>query len=234
MKYLIDQQTQDELASHINESVIRVINRIDNHGNEEGLTSVLGQQLMDHPFKTRDTEVTFFYRQLHKQIEEPPAGADGGFIVLVKTPNGIVEKASLFQAKRLDEYRAVRDLRMDKHDALRLKDQAKKMLQRTKEAVGVFYTRQDIYVVDADYYANSALAEIRNPLSRQHRLISLGTYLGRWMARCTRGDQNDSLLSRIRRLDGFRQNMTMEVLTKLRPIEWHPDRLAERWQNKRR
>lgn len=234
MYHLIDTETQNQIADHINNLVVRIIARMDNHGNEEGITPVLGQTLMDHPFENKDTKVNFFYRQLNKNTEENPAGADCGFIVSVQTPDEMVEKSSLFQAKILKKAAAVRDLTMTQADAQRLKKQSQNMLNKTREAVALFYTRQDMYVVDAEHYANSKLSDIQRPLSEDHRLITLGTYLGRWMARCTRGDQDRNLLSRIRRLDGFRKNMTMQVLTKRKPIPWEHDEAAENWQNKRR
>lgn len=234
MHYLIDTETQSQLANHINNIVFKIIDRMDNHGNEEGITPVLGQMLMDNPFENEDTKVHFFYRQLSKNTEEDPAGADCGFIVSVQTPNETIEKSSLFQAKLLKKHRRIRELRMNKGDAQRLKTQSKNMLKKTKEAVALFYTHQDMYVVDADHYAKSDLPEIQTPLNEELRLITLGTYLGRWMARCTRGDQDKKLLTRIRHLEGFRRNMTMQVLTRRKPIPWERDEAAERWQNRGR
>ena len=110
MEYLIDEATQQELAARIDDAVMEVLAEVPNHGGEEGLTPVLGHALRQQSFRSPDLTVEFNYRQLSKNTEEPNAGADGGILVRVTTPDGVVQKASLFQAKLLKGRGPVREL----------------------------------------------------------------------------------------------------------------------------
>jgi hypothetical protein len=103
--------------------------------------------------------------------------------------------------------------------------QARDMLDLTKEAVVVFYTRSAIYVVDASRYRGSDDVA-RRPLSKRHRLITLGTYLGAWIPRCTRGDNNPELISRVSHRDGFKEQLTMDVVSSRPSILWKDDLVA--------
>src|SRR5262245_45519540 len=146
-----------------------------NHGSEEGITPVLGHALMRQSFQSPGLRVQFKYRQLNKYTEEEEAGADGGFLVRVSNPGGATEKAALFQAKRLPGARPVRQLSMRADDARRLQKQASDMLRYSDEAIAIFYTDTEIYVVDAARYQRDSVDSIRRPLSELHRLITLGT-----------------------------------------------------------
>jgi hypothetical protein len=177
--------------------------------------------------------VEFSYRQLNKITEEPHAGADGGFLVRVSNADGTTEKAALFQAKLLNEAGTVRNLHMSASEAQRLKNQAADMLAFTDEAVAIFYTRAEIYVVDAEHYQASPSSAVQHPLSQEHRLITLGTYLGRWLPRCTRGDREPDLISRVKHRNGFKQSLTMEVITSQPSIAWKDDSAARRRRKRR-
>lgn len=232
MDYLIDSQTQNELAALIDEAVKQVITAIVAHGNEEGLTSALGGALMQRSMRSSDLSVNFTYRQHNKITEEPHSGADGGFLVRVETPHGIIEKASLFQAKLLSGADDVRNLRMKKSEAERLKRQTTNMLHQTDEAVAIFYTWKNIYVVDAADYRDTSVSDSLSPLSANHRLITLGTYLGKWIPRCTKGDINNNLVNRARHLDGFKRGITMDVVTKRPAVPWEPDSAEDAWRRR--
>lgn len=223
MDYLIDTEAQQQIARAIDCAVSRVLRGWVNHGHEEAITSALGQELMSQSFKSDGLQVQFNYRQLNKHTEEGAAGADGGFVVRVKTPNTKVKKAALFQAKRLVKSGPIRQLTIDKDDSERLVGQVDKMLQQTEEAVVVFYTQRGIYVVDAAPLNVGPVNAPMRPLSKGHRLVTLGTYLGKWLPRCTRGDQSADLVSRVEHQDGFREGISMDVVSTKPSIQWTPD-----------
>lgn len=210
--YLIDKGSQEIIAKMIDESVKRILGSFVSHDNEEALTSVLGQALMERPLDSENLSVSFNYRQHNKITEEKFSGADGGFVVTVITPDGVVEKATLFQAKLLRGEDNIRSLVLSKSEGKRLKKQSQDMLTYTKEAVALFYTHKNIYVVDATDYMTSE--NLINPLSDSHRLITLGTYLGKWMTRCTKGDRNSDFLTRVKHKDGFKNSLSLDVISR--------------------
>lgn len=233
MNHLIDAQTQEQLAMQIDSAVEKVLSELTNHGNEEAITSALGHALMQKSIVTRDLTVNFSYRQHNKNNEEPNSGADGGFLVRVKTPGTNVEKAALFQAKLLRGEEDVRTLTMSKADARRLSKQSKDMLKHTEEAVAMFYTWKNIYVVDAFDYQATAPIVSTTPLSEEHRLITLGTYLGRWLPRCTKGDLEPNFLTRVKHSEGFKHGLTLDVVSKRPSVTWDPDLKETAWRRKK-
>lgn len=182
-------------------------------------------------FSTEDLVVKFSYRQLSKYTEEPHTGADGGFLVRVKNAQTTVQKAALFQAKLLSGGGHVRRLTIPLNDAQRLQGQAADMLKRTDEAVAVFYTQKQIYVVDAAGYESRSMINARRPLAEEHRLITLGTYLGRWLPRCTKGDQDRDLNRRLEHQGGFRNGISMEVVSQQPTIAWGKDPDEDGWRS---
>jgi hypothetical protein len=96
--------------------------------------------------------------------------------------------------------------------------QARKMLAHTEESVVLFYTKHGIYVVDAARYAHHDLKSVRTPLMKKYRVISLGTYLGDWIPRCCKGDEDGNLISRVTHLDGFRHGLSMEMISRRQSI----------------
>lgn len=232
MTFLIDTEMQRRIAVLIDSAATQVIRQLASHGNEEGLTSALGNALMQRSINSNSLRVDFRYRQHNKITEEPHSGADGGFIVRVKTPDASVEKVALFQAKLLGGYDDVRALSMSKSDADRLQKQVKDMLKHTGESVAVFYTWKNIYVVDAsDYSAGNASLL---PLSQKHRLITLGTYLGKWLPRCTKGDLNRSIVTRAKHVDGFKHGLSLDVVSQRPSVSWEEDRAEDAWRHKGR
>ncbi len=226
--YLIDQLAQQEIAEAIDAAVKDVLSEFPNHGSEEGLTPVLGHALMRQSFDLTDLRVDFNYRQLSKYTEENLIGADGGFLVCVHAPGKKVKKAALFQAKLLKGSDPVRRLKINSNkEANKLSEQCHGMLAQSRESVAMFYTESEIYIVDAMHYAN---APSRTPLSTAHRLVTLGTYLGKWIPRCTKGDDSDELISRVERPGGFSKGIEMEVLSMRAPIPWKADRTETRWR----
>jgi len=230
LTFLIDQQAQTRIARLIDRAVEQVLGEIASHGNEEGMTTALGHSLMRRKIREPDLLVDFKYRQHNKYTEERHSGADGGFLVRVVTPSGSVEKAALFQAKLIGGLGDVRTLKMSKAEALRLQGQAKDMLRHTHDAVAIFYTHKNIYVVDAkDYSGNSTN---KAPLSQEHRLITLGTYLGKWMPRCTKGDTDPDFVTQARHVDGFKHGLTLNVVSQRPSVPWEQDRAEEAWRHK--
>lgn len=232
MTFLINTKMQDRIAALIDSTATTVIAQLASHGNEEGLTAALGSALSHRTIDSDGLRVDFRYRQHNKITEEKYSGADGGFLVRVSTPDKSVEKVSLFQAKLLGGYGQVRDLSMSTDDAKRLRKQVEAMLKHTDESVAIFYTWKNIYVVDAhDYSENSSLLP-RNPLSNNHRLITLGTYLGKWLPRCTKGDTSSEIVTRVKHLDGFKQGLTLDVVSNRPSVSWEEDRAEEAWRHK--
>lgn len=230
MAFLIDQRAQDRIARLIDLAVQRVLGEIASHGHEEGMTTALGHALMRRAIREPDLQVDFRYRQHNKYTEESHSGADGSFLVRVVTPSGSVEKAALFQAKLVGGLDDVRSLKIPKAEAVRLQGQAKDMLRHTEEAVAIFYTHKNIYVVDARDYSGSSTSA--TPLSQDHRLITLGTYLGKWIPRCTKGDTDPPFLTRAKHLDGFKHGLTLNVVSQRPSVPWESDRAEEAWRNK--
>ncbi|RYZ33803.1 MAG: hypothetical protein EOO71_41040 [Myxococcaceae bacterium] len=233
MKYLINEETQRTIANSIDRAVKAVLAELPNHGTEEGLTPVLGHALMQQSFKSPGLSVAFNYRQLNKHSEEPHAGADGGFLVRVRNKDGLHQKAALFQAKLLKDNRPTRDHSMRFEEARRLQEQSSSMLAQTNEAVAIFYTHENIYVVDAEHYRTGPISTIQRPLAQRRRLITLGTYLGRWLPRCTRGDQDQRVISCVEHMDGFKKNLTMDIITNKPSIQWKNDTTERHWQKPR-
>ena len=234
MSFLIDKEMQDRIAALIDNASIRIISELTNHGNEEGLTAALGSSLAQRSIETEDLRVDFRYRQHNKITEERHSGADGGFLVRVTTPGTTVEKVSLFQAKLLGGDGHVRDLKMPLTDAQRLNKQSKEMLKHTDEPMAIFYTWKNIYVVDARDYSSDKSGLSRNPLSNDHRIITLGTYLGKWLPRCTKGDVRPEIIKKAKHFDGFKHGLTMEVISQRPSISWESDRAEAAWRYKGR
>ncbi|MDB5748554.1 MAG: hypothetical protein JWP72_3402 [Massilia sp.] len=230
LTFLIDQETQAQIATLIDRAVGQVLGEIASHGNEEGMTTALGHALMRHRILEPGLRVDFKYRQHNKYTEESHSGADGGFLVRVVTPNGSVEKASLFQAKLLRGSGDVRSLKMSKADALRLQGQSLDMLSHTADAVAIFYTHKNIYVVDAGDYSHVQTS--KTPLSPDHRLITLGTYLEKWMPRCTKGDKDAEFVTRAKYVDGFRHGLSLNLVTQRPSVDWEQDKAEDAWRHK--
>ena len=232
MDHIIDTDAQRQIARVIDRAVSRVLGGWINHGNEEAITSALGQELMSQSFSDDGLQVQFNYRQLNKHTEEGAAGADGGFVVRVETPTATVKKAAIFQAKRLGGSGPVRRLTMNAAESNRLTGQVEKMLNQTDEAVAVFYTEREIYVVDAAPLNLGHVNSPMRPLFEGHRLVTLGTYLGKWLPRCTRGDQSADLVSRVEHQDGFREGISMDVVCTRPSIQWRSDPEEDAWRRK--
>ncbi|GAB6848199.1 hypothetical protein [Paraburkholderia kururiensis] len=230
MTFLIDQEAQTRIAKLIDSAVERVLGEVASHGNEEGMTTALGHSLMKHQIRESDLRVDFKYRQHNKYTEERYSGADGGFLVRVVTPNGTVEKAALFQAKLIGGLGDVRTLTMPRAEAKRLQGQSKDMLRHTDDAVAIFYTHKNIYVVDAKDYSGNATSKA--PLSQEHRLITLGTYLGKWMPRCSKGDTDPDFVTRARHVDGFKHGLSLNVVSQRPSVPWEQDRAEKAWRHK--
>lgn len=218
--WLLDAQTQDSIAEHIDAAAFRVIDHFDAHHNENSITAALGQELMREPIRLGNTTVTFSYRNFPEQNEEPLVGADGGILVTITNPGERIEvvKGIFFQAKRFAQDRNPRDLSIRPEDASRLKRQVLAMLEMTKESIVLSYTRDAVYAVDAKSLKDRTVDELRRPLATP-RLVHFGTFLGKWVARCTRGDNNEVLIEGIREPRGFLKNVIeMDIETRQRPL----------------
>src|SRR5205085_2761392 len=100
----------------------------------------------------------------------------------------------------------------------RLKSQILTMLEMTRESIMLSYTRDSVYAVDAESLKDLTTEQLRYPLATP-RLIGLGTFLGKWVARCTRGDENEVLIEQIRTPGGFlKHRLEMEIITRQRPL----------------
>lgn len=232
MAFLIDIPTQERIARLIDSAARQVVGQIVSHGNEEGLTSALGGALAQKSIRDNGLKVDFRYRQHNKITEEPHSGADGSFLVKVVLPGLTVEKAALFQAKLLGGDADVRTLTMSSSEAARLQKQANDMLKHTSEAVAVFYTWKNIYVVDAGDYGGGTPPASRTPLSQEHRLITLGTYLGKWIPRCTKGDEDTGIVIRAKHLEGFKHGVQLSVVADRPGIDWESDSAEDAWRER--
>jgi len=230
LNFLIDKNTQTQIAERIDIAVAQVLSEIASHGNEEAMTSALGHALMQVRIDEPNLRAVFRYRQHNKYTEESHSGADGGFFVRIEMHGVTIEKASLFQAKLLRGRSDIRSLAISQADASRLQKQSKNMLNHTREAVAMFYTHKNIYVVDAGRYRDTLHS--KTPLSQEHRLITLGTYLGSWMPRCTKGDNDPSFVRRARHVDGFKYGLSLDIISQRPSVPWEHDPTEDAWRNK--
>jgi hypothetical protein len=216
--WLIDQRTQNAIADYIDSAVASVVHNFDRHANENSLTAAFGQELMHQPLRLPGTEVQFTYRNFLEQDEEPATGADGGIIVNIRTQEESVQKGVLFQAKRLAQNRPVKKLTMRRDEATRLRDQIEDMLSITDECIVLAHTRRDIYAVEAPPLDEFPIDELRAFPSRS-RLLTIGTYLGKWVGRCTRGDLDRDIVNRIEHPRGFmHHSLTVDLRTNQQPL----------------
>lgn len=214
--WLIPDDFQAEIHDHLWELIDRVLKALDKHHNENGVTGALGQTLMDHPLETSRLRVDFDYRKFPESTEEFRTGADGAFIVTVTPPNGsATTKATLFQAKLCKDNVSPQKQTLRSTDAERLKRQVGNMVTVTDDAVGLIYTPDNIYVIDADALNQRTVTQLRRPLRGPQRLISLETYLGKWLPRCARGDARPEFVSMASTPGGFRHLLRMNVTSRI-------------------
>lgn len=85
------------------------------------------------------------------------------------------------------------------------------MLDSTEESIMLGHTRQGIYVVEAVSLKDHTVEELRYPF-RDACLVTGGKYLGKWVARCSRGDADQVLIHRTRENRGFiKHRLEMDV-----------------------
>jgi hypothetical protein len=210
--WLIPENVQDALYEHLWMLTDRVVSALDRHNNENGVTGALGQILIDNPLDIGQFRVDFDYRKFPERTEENYTGADGAFIVTIEPPNGPrTIKAALFQSKLLKAYVPAYDQSMRKPDAERLKRQVNDMTNFTEDAVTIFYTPDNFYVVDAQPLSHLSISKLCHPLRNNTRLISLATYLGKWLPRCTRGDTDSDFVQSALTPGGFKHVLQMDV-----------------------
>ena len=216
--WLLDKPTQDGIAEYLDDASNRVLAHFDSHGDENSLTAALCQELIRKPFAYKNTTVVFDYRNFSEQAEEPLLGADGGILITITTPEERVEKAVLFQAKRLPQRRQPRSLTIRKTEASRLKKQVKTMMKVSEDSIVINHTRRGIYAVDAEALEDLTVENLRHPLETP-RLLGIGTFLGKWVSRCSRGDLSDSVKRIILTPRGLlRHQLIMDIETKQRPL----------------
>lgn len=202
--WAINSRLQDDLSKRIGQATSSVVRHLDRHESENTFTGALGEKLLSLNDELElaassrgKPRVLFEYRRFSEQLHEPQLGADGGFKVIVENAVGSrIEKAALFQAKIIKASLPPRQMRMKGEDANRLRDQCRKMLRASSDAVVLFYTPRDVYVVDACRFAKPAHGAMK-PLAEENRLITLATYLGKWLPRCTRGDRRLAVVKAI-------------------------------------
>jgi type II secretory pathway pseudopilin PulG len=199
-QHLIPHQIQAPLRKHINEVAKRVCKNFDQHADERNLMGAFNQALKDSPASFGGAEVSFDFRNFPDQTEEPESGADGGYIVTIESAGQKTVKAEIHQAKRLAHNGIRRNIRIRQSDADRLKGQAAKICNTSRDAAIIVVTKGGIYAVDARQIA--AAADEREPF-RNARIVSIGTFLGVWLARCTRGQKDPDFVNRVRNPGGF-------------------------------
>jgi hypothetical protein len=215
--WLIDAATQTTIASKINQAVQRVLDLFDEHNDENSLSAGIRQELSKLVVPLGDTTVRFHCRNFPEMTEEPATGADGGILATIETPKRTVEKAVLFQAKRLPGSPVTSRLTMTGAEAARFRRQLGDMLNLTQHAIGLVYTRQNAYAIRAETLDALGRDGLRRPL-KGTRLVTLGTLLGKWVARCSFGDENPTLVDNVRTHRGFvRSFVEMRIQTTQAP-----------------
>jgi hypothetical protein len=216
--WLIDEPTQEAIASQIDAAADSVIRHFDLHANENSLTAALGHELLTTQVDFGDTTAGFTYRNFPEQSEERLTGADGGIVVTIRSPEETVKKAILFQAKRFPQDRPVKELSLSQEEAKRLRRQLDLMVPITGECVVLAQTREQIYALDGNSAHDLTLERLRH-ITDNCRLVTLGTFLGKWVARCARGELNADLVSRVENPQGFlRHQIGLEITTRQRPL----------------
>lgn len=217
--WLLDEPTQRSIAAHLDSAAERVVQHFDDHRDENSLTAALCQEIIREPVLLNDTTVIFNYRNFAEQSEENKVGADGGIRITIKNRDDEVEKGVLFQAKRFSQNRSTRSLSIpNKKEVSRFKRQISSMLDWTEESILLGHTRNGIYAVEAVSLEERTVEELRYPF-KEARLITLGTYLGKWVARCSRGDDDLGLVQRIRQDRGFINHLLeMDIQTRQRTL----------------
>lgn len=197
---LIKRNIQLQLGKHINDIAHRVCGNFEQHADERNLMGAFNQALSDAPASLDGAEVRFKFRNFPDQTEEKKTGADGGYIVKVDTPNGRTEKAEIYQAKRIVCEKITRDLRLRSEEAERLHRQARDMCKESHGAAIIVITKKGIRAIDAQQIAEAR--DRRNPF-RDVRIVSIGTFLGVWLARCTRGQTDPDFVDKVKNRPGF-------------------------------
>ena len=216
--WLIDPATQREIAKAIDDAADAVVANFDRHWNENSLTAAFGQNLLQREVVIAGTVARFDYRNFSEIDEEPVTGADGGILVTVTNRTDTVKKAVLFQAKKFSQDRNVKDLSLTRAEAKRLKNQIERMIPITKECIVLAHTRDRIYAVDGRCADGQSVEHLRH-LTERCRLVSVGTFLGKWVARCSRGDTGRYVVENVETPRGFlRHQVTMTVTTDQRPL----------------
>lgn len=217
--WLLDELTQERIAEYLDSAAERVIEHFDDHRDENSLTAALCQEIIREPVLFNDTTVIFNYRNFAEQSEENKVGADGGIRITIKNRDEEVEKGILFQAKRLSQDRNTRSLSIpDKKEVSRFKRQISSMLDWTEESIVLGHTRRGIYALKASSLEEHTVEELRYPF-KDVRLITIGTYLGKWVSRCSRGDTDPILIHRIREDRGFVNHLLeMSIQTRQKPF----------------
>jgi hypothetical protein len=216
--WLIDEPTQDIIARSIDSAADSVIAQFDRHANENSITAALGQKLLDTYVDANGTSARFSYRNFPEQSEEKRTGADGGIVVSVRNGAEEVRKAVLFQAKRLPQERPVRALTIPKIEASRLRRQLDQMVELSDESIVLVQTRERMYAVAAVSADELTIADLVH-LTAECRLVSLGTFLGKWVTRCSKGDPSEALVAQADRPGGFlRHTIRMTVVTDQPPL----------------
>lgn len=210
--WLIPENIQNDIYEHLWALTDKVLAALDRHNNENGVTGALGQILIDNPLITGQFRVDFDYRKFPESTEEYNTGSDGALIVTIDPPNGVrAVKVALFQAKLLKDDVLPYEQSLRKADAERLKRQVNRMAGFTEDAVIIFYTPSNFYVVDAQALSSLSVNQLRHPLGKHARLISLETYLGKWLPRCARGDTRSDFVELAYKPGGFRHVFQMNV-----------------------
>lgn len=190
-----------DLRKHIDQVAERICAKYEKHADERSLIGAFNQALSDSPAYLEGAEIGFDFRNFPDQTEERQTGADGGYVVTVeKNAQQQVEKAEIYQAKRVKTDGIKRSHRMPRNEADRLRKQAKNMCNRSKKAAILVVAKRGIFVVDARQVA--VARDEREPF-RNARIISVGTFLGVWLARCTRGQKDPDFVDRVRNPGGF-------------------------------
>ena len=216
--WLIDEPTQDVIARNIDAAADSVIAQFDRHANENSMTAAFGQKLLDTYVDANGTSARFSYRNFPEQSEEKLTGADGSIVVSVRNADEEVKKVVLFQAKRLPQDRPVKSLTLPKTEARRLRRQLDQMVEISDQSIVLVQTRERMYAVDAASADELTIADLVH-LTAECRLVSLGTFLGKWVTRCTKGDQSETLVAQADRPGGFlRHSIRMTVVTDQPPL----------------
>jgi hypothetical protein len=201
---------RDEVGSVIDLAAAETTRSFDKLPQEDRLTGeFFGLVAAFQKLRMRSGTTAHFDYRTFDGTTEREVGADGAILISVRDEEQTRKKVLLFQAKRLTGQKSRTQLTIPagkerKRLARQLRDLSE--VARTGGAVGLFYTRAGIYVVDAVRLLRLAEEDesaLRKPLVRKTLPVLIGDCIADLALACRIGNTSPTLLREVER-DGLK------------------------------